>query len=83
LNIWLTAAVALLPGLAAAGWMVALSDLGNRLVALELGTTIAVFALMLLSVGYDQPSFIDLGLTLVLLSFPGSLAYAHFLERWI
>lgn len=82
-NIWLTAAVALLPALAAAGWLAAVADLENRLVALELGTTIAVFALMLLSVGYDQPSFIDLGLTTVLLSFSGSLAYAHFLERWI
>ena len=83
MNLWLTAAAALLPALAAAGWMAAIADLENRFVALELAATIAVFMLMLLSVGYDQPSFIDLGLTLVLLSFPGALAYAHFLERWI
>ena len=64
MNLWLTAAVALFPALAAAG----LGGGGGRcrktgFVALELGTTLAVFMLMLLSVGYDQPSFIDLGLT--------------------
>ena len=83
MNLWLTAAVALLPALAAAGWVAAVADIENRFVAVELGTTLAVFMLMLLSVGYDQPSFIDLGLTVVLLSFPGALAYAHFLERWL
>ena len=83
MNLWLTAVVALLPAFAAAGLMAAVGDLENRFVALELGTTLAVFMLMLLSVGFDQPSFIDLGLTLVVLSFPGTLAYAHFLERWI
>ena len=83
MNLWLTAAVALLPALAAAGFIAALADLENRLVALELASTTTVFMLMLLSVGYDQSSFIDLGLALVLLSFPGTLAYAHFLERWI
>ena len=83
MNVWLTGAVALLPALTAAGWMAAMADLEDRLVALELATTLVVFMLMLLSVGYDQSSFIDLGLTLVLLSFPGALAYAHFLERWI
>ena len=54
MNLWLTAAVALLPALAAAGWLAAAGDLENRLVALELGTTLAVFMLILLSVGYDQ-----------------------------
>ncbi|MBV8736368.1 MAG: hypothetical protein JO007_03740 [Alphaproteobacteria bacterium] len=83
MNLWLTAAVALLPALAAAGWVAAVADIENRFVALELGSTLTVFMLMLLSVGYDQPSFIDLGLTVVLLSFPGALAYAHFLERWL
>jgi multisubunit Na+/H+ antiporter MnhF subunit len=83
MNLWLAAALALLPPLAAAGWVAATADLENRLAALELASTLAVFMLVLLSAGYDQPSFVDLGLTLVLLSFPGALAYAHFLERWI
>lgn len=83
MNIWLTAAVALLPPLAATGLMAGAARAPNRLVGLLLASAIALFMLMLLSVGYDQPSFIDLGLTLVLLSFPGTIVYAHFLERWL
>ena len=83
MNIWLTAALALLPALAAAGALAATGDIPNRFVAVELASTLVVFMLMLLSVGYDQPSFIDLAITLALLSFPATLAYAHFLERWL
>jgi multisubunit Na+/H+ antiporter MnhF subunit len=82
-NIWLTATVGLLPPLAVAGWLTATGNLPNRLVALELAGTIAVFALVLLSVGYGQPSFVDLALALVLLSFTGALVYVHFIERWL
>ena len=83
MNLWLTAAAALLPVLAAAGILAATAGASDRLVALEFASAIGLFILMLSAVGYDQPSFIDLGLTLVLLSFPGSIAYAHFLERWL
>jgi multisubunit Na+/H+ antiporter MnhF subunit len=82
-NWWLTAAAALLPPLAAAGFSAATQTLPGRLVAQEFAGTVALFALMLLAVGYDQPSFIDLALTLALLSLPAALAYAHFLERWL
>jgi multisubunit Na+/H+ antiporter MnhF subunit len=82
-NIWLTAALGLLPPLAAAGWLTATGNVANRLVALELASTLTVFALVLLSVGYGQPSFVDLALTLVLLSFAGTLVYVHFVERWL
>jgi multisubunit Na+/H+ antiporter MnhF subunit len=82
-NIWLTAALGLLPPLAAAGWLTATGTVANRLVALELAGTLTVFALVLLSVGYSQPSFVDLALTLVLLSFAGTLVYVHFVERWL
>lgn len=83
MNIWLTAALGLLPPLAAAGWLTAMGNVANRLAALELASTVTVFALVLLSVGYGQPSFVDLALTLVLLSFAGTLVYVHFVERWL
>lgn len=83
MNIWLTAALGLLPPLAAAGWLTAMGNVANRLAALELASTVTVFALVLLSVGYGQPSFVDLALTLVLLSFTGTLVYVHFVERWL
>ncbi|HJU15540.1 MAG TPA: monovalent cation/H+ antiporter complex subunit F [Stellaceae bacterium] len=83
MNVWLAAAIALLPALGGCAVVAVGSGLADRLVALELATVIAVFALMLLIVAFDQPSFIDLALTLALLSLPGSLVYAHFIERWL
>jgi multisubunit Na+/H+ antiporter MnhF subunit len=83
MNVWLAAAIALLPALGFCLVVAMQSGLADRLVALELATAIAVFVLILLIVAFDQPSFIDLALTLALLSFPGSLVYAHFVERWL
>jgi multisubunit Na+/H+ antiporter MnhF subunit len=81
MNVWLAAAIALLPALGGCAVVAMIRDLADRLVALELATVITVFALMALIVAFDQPSFIDLALTLALLSLPGSLVYAHFVER--
>lgn len=83
MNPWLAAAVALLPVLAAAGWVTATAGIGGRLVALEFASIVAFFMLMLLAVAYGQPSFIDLALTLAILSLPATFAYAHFLELWL
>ena len=82
-NAWLIAAIALLPALAATGWATLSGGLARRLVALELSTTLASLVLVLLTIAFDQPSFVDLALTLVFLAFPGTLLYAHFLERWL
>lgn len=83
MNVWLAAAIALLPALGGCAIVAIGGDLADRLVALELASSLTVFAVMLLIVAFDQPSFIDLALALALLSLPGSLAYAHFVERWL
>lgn len=54
-----------------------------RLVALELGSVVAVLVLLLLSAGYGRSSYQDVGLVLAIVSFAGSLVYARFLERWL
>lgn len=80
---WLAAALALVPPLVCAGIVAATRHSNDRLVALQLGSAITIFMLVLFAAGEDQPSFLDLALTLVLLGFPGTLAYAHVLERWL
>lgn len=82
-NPWLAASLGLLPCLALCAAVAAAGGVAHRFVALQLAAIVVLFQLMLLAVGYAQPSFIDLALTTVLLSFPGTLAYAHFLERWL
>lgn len=55
----------------------------RRLVALQLVTFFAAVAMMLYAFAFARPDFADLGLALALLSFGGSLAFAHVLERWL
>jgi multicomponent Na+:H+ antiporter subunit F len=80
---WLAAVVALLPALAVPVAAAMRRDAGQRLVAVQLATALAAVILVLMSFAFDQPSFMDLALTLTLLSLPGTLLLALFLERWL
>jgi len=83
MNVWLAAVLALLPPLAMAGTVALRAGSADRLVAVQLATSISILILVLMSFAFDQPSFIDLPLTLAFLSLPGTLVFAHFLERWL
>ncbi|SER10411.1 Multiple resistance and pH regulation protein F (MrpF / PhaF) [Faunimonas pinastri] len=83
LNAWLLAALGLLPPLALSAFVALRGDPTRRLVATQFCTSNTLFMLVLLTVALDQPSFLDLGLTLVLVNYPGTLIYSHFLERWL
>jgi len=80
---WLWAAIGLLPPLLGAVIAAARADIGRRLVAVELATSLTVFLLLALSFAFDQASSIDLALTLSLLTLPGTLLLALFAERWL
>jgi multicomponent Na+:H+ antiporter subunit F len=82
-NAWIAAAIALLPALCVPLFVAARGRIPDRLVAAQLTAVIGAALLVVLSFGFDQPSFIDLALTLVLLSLPGTLVFALFLERWL
>lgn len=80
---WILALIAMLPPLSVAVAVALRSDIAGRLVALQFAASIALVMLVLMSFAFDQPSFVDLPLTLVFLSLPGTLVFAHFLERWL
>jgi multicomponent Na+:H+ antiporter subunit F len=80
---WLVAAVALVLALVLPGLVALRAGSGRRLIATQLATVIAAQAMVALSFASGQSSFIDLPLTLVLLSLPGSLVLVMFLERWL
>ncbi|MBN8874354.1 MAG: hypothetical protein J0H67_16080 [Rhodospirillales bacterium] len=80
---WLLAVVALVPLLAVPAWHACRGDSAQRLVALQLGGALTVPILMLMSFAFDQSSFGDLPLVLALLTLPGTLLLALFLERWL
>jgi multicomponent Na+:H+ antiporter subunit F len=80
---WTLATLALLPALGlslVAGWR---GRIGQRFAAVQLAGSLCVILLLCLSFATDQPSTIDLALTLTVLTLPGTLLFVVFLERWL
>jgi multisubunit Na+/H+ antiporter MnhF subunit len=81
-NVWLIAALALLPALLACGLACFLSGSAlTGLVAMELASAISTVVLMLLAVGTGRQPFVDLALVLAVMGFVGSLAFARLMEH--
>lgn len=81
--VWLAGAFALLLGFLPCGWMALAGSIVDRVVAAQIATVLTSLVLLLVAAATSYPSFGDLALTLVLLSLPGTLVFAHFLERWL
>jgi multisubunit Na+/H+ antiporter MnhF subunit len=82
-NVWLIAALALLPGLLACLVVCALAGPLDGLVALELAGVLSSVELLLLAEGTRRQPFVDLALVLAVMAFIGSLAFARLLERGV
>jgi multisubunit Na+/H+ antiporter MnhF subunit len=80
---WALAAAALLPPLAAGLALASRGRIVTRLIAVQFTTAIVTALLVLASFDQNAPSLIDLPLALALLSLPGTLILATFLERWL
>lgn len=80
MNVWLIAALALLPALLACGIVCFACAALTGLVAVELASTISVVELMLFAQGTHRQPFIDLALVLAVMGFVGSLAFARLME---
>ena len=80
---WLLAAVAMLPALVSTLWIVVRHPTSSRLVGMQLASGLVGLIIILFSFASDQPTLVDLALSLAALSLPGSLLFAHFLERWL
>jgi multisubunit Na+/H+ antiporter MnhF subunit len=84
MNPWLASTVALTVSLfPCAAVCLRAPDPLERVVALEMGSAIVSLLLILLAEAMERSIFLDLGLTLALLSFGGGLVFARFFERWL
>ena len=54
---------------------------GERLVALQCLSVVMTLGLVVMSVGFDRPSYLDVPLVLALVSLAGSLVFARFFGR--
>lgn len=80
---WLIAAGGLLLALVPCLIVVCRAGPMDGLVAMQLAGTIATLILVVLAQGLGRPALFDLALALALLSLPGMLIFAYFLERWL
>jgi multicomponent Na+:H+ antiporter subunit F len=80
---WMLALLALLPPFAIAVAATFRGGIGARFAAVQLATGIAVPMLVLMTFAFDQSALIDVALALALLSLPGTLLLALFVERWL
>jgi multisubunit Na+/H+ antiporter MnhF subunit len=79
---WL-AMLALLPPLVAGVIVARRGALRTRPLAIQFISTLVATVFVLIALAMQQPSYIDLALTLTLLGLPGTLAYAFYLGRWL
>jgi multisubunit Na+/H+ antiporter MnhF subunit len=80
MNEWEIAAVVLMAGLMPCVAVCVFASAAAALAALEVASTLATTALIVLSEGFHRQPFIDLAVVLAVLSVVGSLAFARLME---
>jgi multisubunit Na+/H+ antiporter MnhF subunit len=80
---WLLAFILCIPPFGMAAYRALAGRVAQRLVAVELAAGFGTLLLVLAGFAWPRDGVIDLALALGLVSVPGTLAYTHFLERWL
>lgn len=82
-TVWTWATAGFIAALAVPVAAACRGPVAGRLAAVQLATSLTTWTLVLMTFAFDQSSFVDLALALAILSLPGTLAMALFLERWL
>lgn len=83
MNVWLVTAAVLLVSLIPVGWVCLRAAPMERVVALQLASTIDALVLVVLSEALGRDALFDVALLAALLSFAGGLTFVRFMERWV
>ncbi|MGB9029531.1 MAG: monovalent cation/H+ antiporter complex subunit F [Acidobacteriaceae bacterium] len=81
MNPWIATAVVTGACLVPCAWTCLHGPVEKRLVGLEMTGILVTILLVLLTIGYGRLVFVDIPLTLALLSFGAGLVFARFLEK--
>jgi multisubunit Na+/H+ antiporter MnhF subunit len=81
MNLWLVAAFGAGLCLVPCADLCLLGTTERRLVGLELASMLITVLLVLLTVGFHRQPFIDLPLSLAIVSLGAGLVFVHFLEK--
>ena len=80
-TLWLLAGGGVCASLIPCAWMCVRGNAERRLVGLEMTSVIVTLALVVFTVWSGRLPFIDVALTLAIMSFGGGLVFARFLEK--
>jgi multicomponent Na+:H+ antiporter subunit F len=83
MNIWMIAGGAVASSLVLCAFMCLRGTPERRLVGLEMTSMIVITAMVLFTVGMGRLIFIDLPLTLAIMSFGGGLVFVRFLGKYL
>lgn len=81
MNPWIITASVTGACLIPCAWTCLRGSAEKRLVGTEMATIIATIVLLLLTIGYGRLPFVDIPLTLAILSFGAGVVFARFLEK--
>ncbi|MFL5359036.1 monovalent cation/H+ antiporter complex subunit F [Archangium sp.] len=81
MSAWELTALGLLVALMPCGVLCARAPTMDRLVALQLATTVTTLLLLVLARVYQRDIYFDVALVLAALAFPGGLVFVRLLER--
>ncbi len=81
MNLWVGTGVAVSAALLPCAWMALRGSPERRLVGTQMAGLLLTIAMVLFTVGWNRVPYIDLPLTLAIMSFGGGLVYARFLEK--
>ena len=81
MNLWLLTASAVSAALVPCAFATLRGSAERRLVGLQMAGILITMALVLFTIGFGRLPFIDLALTLAILSFGSGLVFARFLEK--
>ncbi len=81
MNAWVIAGMAVAAGLVPCAAMSLRGSPERRLVGMQMANLLLTLALVMFTVGWGQDAYMDLPLTLAVMSFGGGLVFARFLEK--
>lgn len=83
MNLWLIAGITICAALLPCALMCLRGSPEQRLVGLEMASIIVILGMVTFTVGFGRLPFIDLPLTLAIMSFGGGLVFVRFLGKYL
>lgn len=83
MNLWSAAGAAVCAGLVPCALMCLRGSPESRLAGVEMTSMLVTIAMVMFAIASDRLPFIDMPLTLAIMSFGGGLVFARFLGRYL